>query len=453
MSQTVPASTIESLSDVTGSTSNTLFKEIFCFGLSINISSSGPSRLLVTDFSSNPLISNSFRGSYFIEEFEIPVEQIFQIDLYQEKLNVLIKEYELNFRDSLFDASPAPPFRISDKVCILKASVVLKKYNNVLEGRARKVRLVNNGDLGDDNLKKLFSRLSKLPASFFNDNMDKIKKVIPNIYYEKALSDLKDQGSSQTKRTVNGALSGSNLPSQNQGSQAYSSQATQFPIKRENVTNIISESQPGQGSIKCEEISETVVPDTLFAEDYFNSDDENLPEFGNSQPPQVSQNILNIPQGYHSIKQLNESFSNSIDNEIYRIKAKVIGSNPDDLSYICVKTYKHQMRDNKILLSDPFMRSLELIICDQSTRSGNEDVILLEMDNFMTIYLDGEQLLKSFDFDSIESAYTKLPQLIDKSFKSSFVELELFKKFVKINDGDQLLVWSARNLVISDLIG
>lgn len=437
MSQSAYQSTIEDLPNVTSFTNCTITKEIFCLGLFINIAASGPCRLFVTDFTVNPRVSNSYVDSYFIDEFEIPTEQIFQIDVYKEKLKLLIDEYETRFGEPLFDSGP--PFRISNKICILKASVVLKKFNNILEGRAKSIRLVSDEDMTSENLQKLYTNLGKLPKDFFIDNMTRAKTVIPNEFYKKIMSFSKDINPTTVEIPVNS--DGSTNANFNANS---------------NTDSIINDSQPRQTYVKTEETTESMIPDTLFPADYLNtgerlSDTDTLQgetemESQNHVRNRSQENSrISLYQNYYSIKQLNDYHNHDIDNEVYRVKGIILGYNPGDWSHVCIKKYEHNSAKNKTLLSDPYMRNLELILCDQSP-PNNQEGVLLNSDNSITVVLDQKQITQALNIEAIESAYTKLSELNKKSFTNEVLEFELSKKLVNINTKNQFLVWSARNI-------
>lgn len=452
MSQSAYQSTIEDLPDISTSTNVTVTKEIFGLGLFINIAATGPCRLYVTDFTANPRVVNSFLDSFLIDEFEIPTEQIFLIDVYKEKLKGLIDEYERRYREPLLENDVRPPFRISDKICIVKATVVLKKFNNILEGRARSVRLVNEGDFtSSENLQKLYAKVCKLPKEFFKENLTRAKTVIPSVYLEPVLASLGDKNS--------------NINENNDGSTNARSNANS------NTESVINDSEPRQTYVKTEEITESMIPDTLFPNDYVDTahqsldadiqQRENEMEYENSFPNPCdatsSQHAYShhgysqqghsqrekSQQLYYSLKQLNDYHSYGIDNEVYRVRGKILGCNPSDWSQVCIKKYEHNAVKNKALLSDPYMRHLEIILCDQIPLNSQEEV-LLDSDNSITIVLDQEQIAQALNIEAIELVYTRISELNEKSFTNEILEFELYKKLVNINAKNQFLIWSAR---------
>lgn len=450
MSQSAFQSTIEDLPDITTSTNVTITKEIFGLGLFINIAATGPCRLYVTDFTANPRVVNSFLDSFLIDEFEIPTEQIFLIDVYKEKLKGLIDEYERRYREPLLEKEVRPPFRISNKICIVKATVILKKFNNILEGRARSVRLVNEGDfMASENLQKLYANVCKLPKEFFKENLTRAKTVIPSVYLEPVLASLGDKNSSINENSDISTNAKSNVNS--------------------NTESVINDSQPRQTYVKTEEVTENMIPDTLFPNDYVDAAHESLDadiqqrenemEYENNSFPNParatpSQNGYsqhgysqqgNSQQAYYSLKQLNDYHSYGIDNEVYRVKGKIVGCNPPDWSQICIKKYEHNSAKDKAVLSDPYMRNLEIILCDQIPLSSQEEV-LLDSENSITIVLDQEQMVQALNIEAIELAYTRISELNKKSFTNEILEFELYKKLVHINAKSQFLIWSARNI-------
>ena len=450
MSQSAYQSTIEDLPDITTSTNVTVMKEIFGLGLFINIAATGPCRLYVTDFTANPRVVNSFLDSFLIDEFEIPTERIFLIDVYKEKLKGLIDEYERRYREPLLENDIRPPFRISDKICIVKATVVLKKFNNILEGRARSVRLVNEGDFkSSENLQKLYANICKLPKEFFKENLTRAKTVIPSVYLDPVLASLGDKNSN-----INGNSNASTNAKCNVNS---------------NTESVINDSQPRQTYVKAEEVTENMIPDTLFPNDYVDTahqsldadiqQRENEMDYENNSFPNPahatfsqhgysqqghSQRELS-QQAYYSLKQLNDYHSYGIDNEVYRVRGKIIGCNPSDWSQVCIKKYEHSSVKNKTVLSDPHMRNLEIILCDQIPLNSQEEV-LLDSDNSITIVLDQEQIAQALNTEAIELAYTIISELNKKSFTNEILEFELYKKLVHINANNQFLIWSARNV-------
>lgn len=449
MSQSAYQSTIEDLPDITTSTNVTVLKEIFGLGLFINIAATGPCRLYVTDFTANPRVVNSFLDSFLVDEFEIPTERIFLIDVYKEKLKGLIDEYERRYREPLLENDVRPPFRISDKICIVKATVVLKKFNNILEGRARSVRLVNEGDFkSSENLQKLYANICKLPKEFFKENLTRAKTVIPSVYLEPVLASLGDKNSN-----INGNSDTSTNPKSNVNS---------------NTGSVINDSQPRQTYVKTEEVTEKMIPDTLFPNDYVDTahqsldadiqQRENEMDYENNSFPNPAHGAFShgysqqghsqrelSQQAYYSLKQLNDYHSYGIDNEVYRVRGKILGCNPSDWSQVCIKKYEHDSFKNKVVLSDPYMRNLEIILCDQIPLNSQEEV-LLDSDNSITIVLDQEQIAQALNTEAIELAYTIISKLNKKSFTNEILEFELYKKSVHINAKNQFLIWSARNV-------
>lgn len=431
MSQSGYACSIEDLPDVTFFTNLKITKDIYCLGLFINIAATGPCRLYVTDFTTNPRVSNPFFESYYIEEFEIPPEQIFQIDVYQEKLQVLINDYERRYNEPLFEQDARPPFRISDKMCILRATVVLKKFNNVLEGRAKSIRLINKEELLDnENLQTLYANICKLPKEYLKENLTRARNVIPDRHL------------------------GPILPSFERRSPRIN-EHNEVNVKVD-TESVIHDSQPRETYVKTEEATENMIPDTLFPNDYsntaqqsldadtFQQEDEAEPENANSNHATYLQQP-HSQKAYYSLKQLNDYHSYGIDNEVYRVKGKILGCNPSDWSQICIKKYEHEAEKNKIVLSDPYIRSMEIILCDQIPLNGQEE-ILLDSDNSITIVLDQAQVSQALNIEAIELAYTKIPDLNKKSFTNEVVEFELYKKLVNINTNNQFLIWTARNI-------
>ena len=211
-----------------------------------------------------------------------------------------------------------------------------------------------------------------------------------------------------------------------------------------------------------------MIPDTLFPNDYVDTahqsldahiqQRENEMDYENNSFPNPAHGAFShgysqqghaqrelSQQAYYSLKQLNDYHSYGIDNEVYRVRGKILGCNPSDWSQVCIKKYEHDSFKNKVVLSDPYMRNLEIILCDQIPLNSQEEV-LLDSDNSITIVLDQEQIAQALNTEAIELAYTIISKLNKKSFTNEILEFELYKKSVHINAKNQFLIWSARNV-------
>jgi len=129
------------------------------------------------------------------------------------------------------------------------------------------------------------------------------------------------------------------------------------------------------------------------------------------------------------------------NNRIYTTSAYVVGTIPQNLSYICTKVY--ELTDGQIRLSDPHLEPLELILLDSSEKCLNPD-------NCLVAKIPKDELITLFSLQYKEQLYTKLED-IAKLFsrrKNLRIQLEL-----NITAENAIPLWTTRNLDMSMILG
>lgn len=431
MSQSYKETAISKLPDVTSENSKNIIREIYCMVLSMNIPSSGPFRMFVTDFTRNKHIANpKIKNHCFGEEAEVPIDQIFQVEVYREKWHFFRQEYESTFGEQLIEAGTKSPYRIAEKFCIMKAQVGVKKYGGVLEGRLKHGRLVGKDDLGNELVQNLLSKIRGLPSSFRLLVAEKAHMLFPGVRLEynnfnhfNLPEEDNNAGESENEQGINESGSPSSWG--------------------------ISFNQASENLIKNEDFNDDYIPDTQYYNDYVNS-----PERINSEEDdELSLFPTRETEGHglFEIPQLNDLlFTDSkIDGRIYRTKGRIVGCIPSDFSHLCAKGYGSE--DGLVVISDPFLRGLEILISEQDFSNRQVD-IMLDQQKYVSVHLDKEQLFELFDTPHIETIYTNLSSLNKKLYNNLEQFFDLYKKKLPIGAGELLTVWSTRNISLRQIL-
>lgn len=436
------------------SLSSLSFCEVYCHILYVEMPPTGPLRIFVTDFTSNQNISNpNYSKEIDINNVTIPDDQILRVDVFSDKLDLLMRSYkELTGIDLIRDLnSQYDPFskryNTYQKMWIVKLGISLKKYNSTIEAR---MKFIQNGGLSDKNpyLIELYKNIMNLPGEVLHENINAVNRSIPLEFHEglnifirekvlkKAELDLKRaRDTLKTSQQFHDALE----PGQSKSSNSSNSPEAdvEVPVSR----------------VKNEILSDDIVPDTLFGNDYANS---SPPPQDDDEDDNDNDNDLHFASlKYHSFKFLNQEIKNADQGKMYRVNAYVQSVTPKDWSFTCVKGYRQSYINNKIELSDPFIRSMEFILTESLLENNDNDMVkVLVPDDFLTVYLEGEQIANFFKINELENLYTTGNKFSEKFYslkKRQPIELDLFKKDININKKDKLLVWSVRNFSIDDL--
>lgn len=139
-----------------------------------------PSRLFVTDFTSNPLIENDYARENFIRSFDerIPTDQLIQLSIYENRL--------MPFMRALKDVR-GEELRIGDgwtnllgEAIFVRASIRFKMFNGSLEGIINSMTLYDQRLANVDLSAPVFRQtVSTLPPSYVFDNMKNFERTIP----------------------------------------------------------------------------------------------------------------------------------------------------------------------------------------------------------------------------------------------------------------------------------
>ncbi|CUM64142.1 uncharacterized protein PRCAT00001734001 [Priceomyces carsonii] len=382
---------------------------MFCYVLYAEKSVKGPLRLFVTDFTSSQHITNtSFPKDIEIDgSFVIYDDKILRIDVFDDKIALIRRLYTEYFGTDFFADmeegfdSTTRRFYVHEKFWIIKPVLSLKKYNSTTEARLKRVSFVSKQDT-HPSLQRLYQRFEELPHRYLHRQRDRINAALPKEFVSKFL----DGDSSH-----------------------FSGQEVQQSLQRQ---------------IKRESDSDDIIPDTLFAEDYVNSDSE-----ANASHQIGWGSDHNNKESIYSICALNSMSPNGCDNKIFNIIGYIVASFPEDWSYICSKGYQLNTIKGEYETTDPLLRHLELLITD--VFPSIDSSLALSSKNSLLIFLDGPQLSEMLGLLNVESIYTRIHSANEKFHEIRNIPLKmvLYKKKLQISQNKYLTVWTAKNLKLN----
>lgn len=412
-------------------------RQLYCLLLCIRLSfkPSAPYRLYVTDFTKNQYIANPrLEVPNMFDDLELDSDEIFQVDIYGEHLQPLLKQYQEHARHKLFESRESV-VRLLEKFCIIKFDAHLKLFCGVLEARGSNLQLLDK-DYGQrpPELIHLYQKIkTSRPAK---SHKNKLKTVIP----EDILmgSNNGSSGPSPTVETVNKPETRP-APSRPAPAPAPAPPTTLHSIgSNTNLSQPVYQSQP---PLKYEELFENdIIPDTNFNDDYVSIPDEDDDALSEDDQIQFRQdNTL-------SIKHIS-SMSLVEDGILYETTGYIASIIPCDYSHICVKRFEYNPDTRSAEVSDPFLKPIEIII---SSIIPNKE-LLLTRENSVKLYLDTKQLCQLFP-QQIESLYTN-PKTFGDIFESLMLhkrKLKVYKKSIKLNNDKKIVVWTCKNNPLVD---
>lgn len=396
------SSTLMKIQDLPDPTMADYYERYLIIGYAVRLqmaTSKMPFKLLITDFTHNPLVQNRYNWAPEFAGVTLDHSQLFQVDLFPDKLRAL----ELEYRNMVVDEQLLGGTEdvIAPKFCVVDVCVTLKKVNSFVLGRLVNITVLNGAvdldSLGPAKLANLTALHDKMAAQlsrqFIHANFHRALRV----FSPRILALLGDPSSNATSNSA-----------------AYGSQPRQVSIK-------------GEGCAETQPASLEFDSRRLFAED---------------EPIIDTQNHRKT----YTLEQIN-AIKLVPDNRVYRTKAYIAGSMPENLAFVCVKGY---VADGvKVALTDPFLQHLELILSD--VQPGTDDK-LLDHTNSVSVHVVDDQLPDFFGLSGVESIYTKLGALNERfqQRRTRKVNLELYKRVV--NEKSPVVVWCLKNATLEGLV-
>lgn len=372
---------------------------------------SGPLKLFTTDFTRN---FNNVEPEF--KPLNLEDEQIFRLFVYPERLTVLRAVYhKFTGRHLLSTPNPTQTQDLIDKSCLIKVNYNYKHYNAILEGKVNIFSLItaDSPDWTHPYLKQLAFNFLE-----FRGSPDNLENIIPR----KVIDEFE-----QSKRLKEPLVGVSQQGEQKQ---------PRHPLSREE-------------RIKKEILQDDLVPDTRY--DDYEDDQSQIPDSLSNSPKITNINNSTNSAPENSLDAGSIGFAESgdmdlhlisqlpltLDNRIYSLNARIVGTLPQDLSHICVKSY-----ESDGLLTDPHLRPFEIIITDS---------ILEPPRNTLRLYFTQLQVEKMFSKQiellyTLDEIQTKIRALIGE-WKTRRIPFKLFKQRVPLNDDMSVILWTCKQLV------
>lgn len=375
----------------------------------------GPYRLFITDFSTNNCVYNGYPNVQVMESFDLSPDQMFQIDVYDERMKEFQNSYSRVKGESL-NIPAGETVDLSGLGIIALIHFKPKTYNSSLEGKAIEIEVLNKSYISNNSSSpKLNDLCRELSNKFPKDKKKILTSILPLQFYDINL--LQD-----------------NIPHDN--SQLYRKGQIQVENTVNNITTVY-----GKGFFVKDEVSE-MVPGNEYLDDMVDDPENSSHSFDNRRilPDQSGKTREeNSSLGIYS----DSSFTIedickmelTVDNMVYPITAVLMDTIPSDPTHLVVKCC--EMVHDKLKLSDPILRPLEMIFCSQP-------VSFLNNSNSLRVYIEPEQFLDLLD-TPIELLYAK-PELIQhklESIKRKKSQYNIYKKRIPLGDSS-IVVWCTK---------
>lgn len=407
-----------------------VFKQSYVLLLEANppsFSSKAPFRLKVTDLTYNPYFEEN---NYQHNVFKISSQEIFNLDMFQEKIFGLKSQYQRAFGVEIFSNDPVA-HDLLPLLCVLKVHYKLGVFSNILEGRVMSFEMIDY--LSPDwqrskELQELGLRINSLQRASEFSHLTHL--VMPS--------------------NIVNSLSSSNISilPENASTQVPSTQ-----VKSTQAQNSPTTPQHTKVTVKTENISGGLVPGNRFVSDLVDDDPSEVPD----SLPDSNIEINDLDIAEHAI--INESsegipFIDSqdintfedikklkldADNRLYTTKVKIIGTLPVDLTKVCTKGY--EIARTILQLTDPKLRYLELLITNEDHQQNSC------CNDYIKVHLDDKQLSEIFKVP-VELLYCDSNIIIEKitTLVGKTIILRLFKKAIQLNSNVKVQVWSCNEL-------
>lgn len=369
------------------------FRDVY--GYLVSMEAGSPSRLFITDFTTNPSVYNS---NYTIDSKigntndDIDKDSILKIYVYVEKLTPLMIEIKKNRG---FDATDL-------KVNVTELGIFVKcklkvRHNGIIDTTAQYLTFLNEFDPSNEIFEKT---IKSLPSSFVLDNKSNFTKIIPESYINKWLGNnpLSDIFQTPSTPTVQNGFNSSltSLPNYSLMKSSVPDNYTPAPMRS---------SLPGR----------------------------QLPQEPNKKKQKITSD---------HIRRLNSM--EQIDGKIFNVIGTIVEIEPL-FNQFCIK---------KDINCTPELVPITIILKGNMSNDPNE----LDESNFLRIsIIEKSQILRFFGMKEIEEVYIKSNEIYSKfSFilkQKKQIEVNVLRRLIKINDiGSTILGWELNDMTLDNLI-
>lgn len=440
------------------SLSRDLTVQLYC--LAIYMQPYRCNKLFVTDFTSNPIITGPYTQNYDLCNKNLKtMDMLFLLECFPETWNPLIASYKNFHKQDLCENSflnELNNYEIDSKVCFLKVNVKLKTYRGVLEGKllTSELMMKDKSQGGREFYERFFLSVSN---SFIIKNNVVLKELLPEEFWPKIERALNEEEEDEFIRNTQVKLD--EEEDVLRADRFNSDELKSSPPPLENDELLCPSSQIPHNS-QLDKATAHKDP-MLIAPGQSPQPLHFLPLSSptHSYPPSFTGTAAeNDRPSFLPISQLNQV--TKIDSSTYyRTKAFIVGTIPEDLSLVCVKSYDLDSTYLRYKVGDPYLRELQIIICDQDPSEKGR--LALNDSNSLKITLQGEDILSFFNHsihDYVETFYTKV-DLYNHPFNTYLMEnrrklmdIKLVRKLIH-SDRIDIPIWVSEDLSMNSILG
>lgn len=359
----------------------------------------GPYRIIVTDFTVNFLIHDKFSREKSTSIKSLPYGSLLQLDAYSGEFLILRRQYHVTMGMPLTAEQFIPSANIVDKLCIVRAVVKPKVYNNCLEAKAQLFEVLDRRSRywkTEPNLKALVQNLARYPEllSLINEYVRKdaiprfiMKEVFPE---ESGGYDSFDEFDETQRGEWSVEKSGDSLRGEQLGDlvPGYVFQGDDSEDEDEEEPDE-DEEEPDEGQNDSQNESQDQGSDLSL---------EALLMSGKHPSPKLP---LPIPTGQplgYDFDIVSVNTANKLEHAEHPVRAIFAGTIPRDISHICAKGYNMEGQ-----VKDPHLMPLEILLVDESV--DQTEGLFVSQENLIKLSVSPDQLLDLFGVE-VERLYT-----------------------------------------------
>lgn len=404
--------------------------------------------LQVTDYTSKQEIAGDRPSVLAFADVDVSPTEILHVTLNLDLFNRLAEKYQANIGEEFFARLNATLSQnnwviLHEKLCLANLQIKLQKKPTHLMGNVQLVFLVSAETPGINQfwdrvlercgtlMMKHASIASKVIGSLSQEAIERANTYLGPLavtsdstsYSSESQTQIKEELTfeeqdlqQQLRALLEPAFQPAQPPRQSQTQSQYLTQLQS--LQRDSQLDVGNPQLPDSSPRLREGLAADSLPPNLSQAS------------GNVSPPSAQRK--DVFKGPITLAQLN-NIPLLPNNRIYTTSAYVVGTIPQDLSYVCTKIY--ELNDGKINLSDPHLGTLELVLLDSNDK-------LLNPENSLVVYVPQNELLELFGLQYREQLYTQLDNIKElfKKRKNTKIQLDL-----NITTENAISYWTTRN--------
>lgn len=401
--------------------------------------------LQVTDYTSKQDIAGDRPSTLTFTDVDVSPTEILQVTLSLDVFNGLAEKYQATIGEEFFARLNATLSQnnwviLHEKLCLANLQIKLQKKPTHLMGNVQHAFLLSAETPGGNQfldrflercgtlMKKHASIASKVIGNLSQEAIEQARIYLGPLAVTSDSTSYSSQSQTHIKEEL--ILDDQDLQQQLRNLLEPAFQPAQPPRQSQTQSQYLTQLQSLQRESQ-QELENFQLPDSDSQQSHVLSQSENL-----SILRAQGRNVL---EGPLTLAQLNR-ISLVPDNRIYTTSAFVVGTIPQDLSYVCTKVY--ELKDGKISLSDPHIEQLEFILLDSNDT-------LLSSENSLVVSVPNDNLMEVFGLQYREQLYTQLENIKELFKKRKKIKIQLD---LKITSKNAISVWTTHNLDLLALL-